>query len=121
MGTYDAQMALAKTLLEAKGETSTIRRRVDSSGTYDWKPGSPSWTEVEVSAVWLDYDVRERDGNLVQVGDQKVYVAASDVSFTIDPATDVIVRASGETWDIVGVDKLAPNGETILYTLQVRR
>ena len=119
MGVFDDQIATALALITENGELSTIEREARTPGAKSWRPGSTT-TSFTARAVWLNYNLRRVDGERIKAGDQKVLIAASGLSITPDASTDKIVRADGQRWSIENVETLAPNGELILYTLQVR-
>lgn len=126
MGTYDKQIATAKRLIAKKGETSTLLRKAEGAASDPDKPWRPAVaaapTETTCSAAWLDYAQNVVDGTLIKRGDQQVYIPAVDLAGVVpDPSSDVLQRASGEKWKVVSVEVLAPNGEHILYTVQVRK
>lgn len=123
MARFDSQIKLAKRLIARNGETSTLRRQTPGTPAdpaKPWKPGAPSFADFKVSAVWLSFEVERVDGDLVQSGDQQVFIAASDLAVAPDPTTDHLVRANGEKWTIVRSDQLVPNGQEILHVLQAR-
>lgn len=124
MAQYDSAIALALKLLTKFGETSTLTRKNEGTPPdtdKPWTPGTVDEDEYDVKAVWLDFDEKRVDGDIVKAGDQNVYVAASGLAISPDASTDHIIRASGEIWSIVGVKTLAPNGRLILHTLHVRK
>lgn len=124
MAQFDNQIATAKRLIDKYGETSVHRRTVDGSPadpSQPWNPGTPVSTDTSVSAVWLNYDQQRVDGQTIKTGDQEVLIPGSDLDAAPDASTDVLIRASGEQWSIVSVEPLSPNGQLILYTVQVRQ
>ncbi len=124
MAEFDNALTFSLRLITKKGETSTLRRKVDGTpvdAAKPWEPGTPTFDDTSVKAVWLNYDVNRVDGQLIQSQDQSVTVAAKDLTVVPDPSTDVIVRADGQRWTIVDVRPLNPNGQTIIYELQVRK
>lgn len=124
MARFDTQIVTAKRLIERNGEASVLQRRTDGTPpdpTQPWNPGTPTTTDSDVSAVWLDYDLERVDGKLIKEGDQEVLIPGSDPDFTPDASTDILIRASGVKWSIKNVNTLAPNGQVILYTIQARQ
>lgn len=122
MAQYDSSIALALRLITKFGETATIFRRVDTPAdpAKPWEQTSAE-TSYSAQAVWLEPEIDRPSGSAVPQGDQIVYVAASGLAITPDPAIDQIERASGERWSIVAVRTLSPNGQLIMHELQVRR
>lgn len=124
MARFDNQIVTAKRLINRNGEQSTFRRTTLAPplGGDPWDPSVPTVANTVVDAVWLEFDERRIDGELIKVGDQEVFIAASDLpSVQPDGATDVLIRASGEQWAIVRTETLAPNGQVILHQVHVRR
>ena len=124
MARFDSAVALALKLIDKNGETSTVRRKVDGApadAAKPWEPGVPTFTSHTSKAVWLDFDVKRIDGELVKRGDQQVLIPASTMPIDPDPALDHVVRADGERWTVVSSEVLKPNGQRILVTIQVRK
>jgi hypothetical protein len=126
VGEYDRQIATAQRLIRDKGELSTLLRVAPTAaGGTPWRPGAyPAPTELPVGAVWLNYNLRD-SGNmnapdsLIKAGDKKVLVAAADIPGGIT-VSDQIKRADGTVYKIENSKLLDPNGQAILYELQVR-
>jgi hypothetical protein len=124
MGQYDDDIATAKELIAEAGEDSVIHRLTPGVVDPDkpWLPVPSVPTEHTVSAVWLNYRMSmmmNAPDSLIKVGDKKVLVAAMDIDEI--SASDQIERADGERYKIEGVKLLDPNGQRILYELQVRQ
>lgn len=127
MGVYDRQIATAQKLIQQKGEQSTLLRVAPTAaGGMEWRPGAyPPPAELPVNAVWLNYNLKESGSmnaadSLIKVGDKKVLVAAVDVPGGITVA-DRLRRLDGAVYNVQNVKLLDPNGEAILYELQVRQ
>ncbi len=69
--------------------------------------------------VFLDYNQREMDGTMIQVGDKKCFISEGDLQIQPKPFHNIL--DSTTQWYIQHVDVLAPNNDDILYTLQLRR
>jgi hypothetical protein len=69
--------------------------------------------------VFLNYKQVYEINSLVQQGDKKLLVAASDL--TTEPTMNGEVRINNETWKIQSIEILAPDNIPILYTMRVRR
>lgn len=124
IGRFTRQIKLAKRLIEKNGEQSVLRRKADGTPpdpTKPWEPGTPTFTDFTVSAVWLDYAIGRIDGALVKVGDQRVLIPAADLTIVPDPTTDQLIRVSGDQWEIIRVEPLQPNEERIFYAVQARQ
>lgn len=125
MARFDAAIALAQRLIDKNGESSKLRRRVDSAPPdvdVPFERDAPTTSDTDVRAAWLGYKDSRVDGTLVRRGDQRVLVAAADLGGVVpNEVTDSMVRASGEVWGVVEVRPLNPNGQAIMYTIQVRK
>ena len=122
MARFDSAVALALRLITRNGEESIIVRKTDGTpvdATKPWIPGAPTDAQVPVKAVWLNQSVLRQDSSILPEGHMSVIVAHSGLTITPDPATDRIVRASGEAWTIVTVETLNPNGQQIIHELTV--
>ena len=125
MARFDSAIALADRLITKNGEKAQLRRT--TAGTtpdpsVPFERDDPTTQNFPTAAVWLSYKDNRVDGAIIRRGDQRVLVPAADLG-SIEPnnITDSIVRASGEAWNIVEVKPLSPNGQKIIYELQVRK
>lgn len=115
---YERPAATAKRLLTRFGSGGTLTR--ETEGGYNPATGtvedgvSKSWT---CTAAVIDYNARDIDGTLVQVGDVRVLVAP-DVSEA--PQAGDKINAAGRTLVAIRVDTLAPSGLPVLYEVQGR-
>jgi hypothetical protein len=126
MAAFDGDIQTAKELITEFGEVSKVRRV--TPGVPDpltpWKPVAPTIVDVEVTAVWLNYNLQSSGelyvgGSLIKSSDKKVLVAALDIA-DINPS-DQLVRADGAIYKVVNAKLLDPNGQKILWTLQVEQ
>lgn len=123
MARFDPAIALALKLILKNGELAVLRRRVDDDppdAAKPWTPGEPTLTEYDIVAVFLDPRNARLPESVLKDGTQVVYVPASGMTVDPDPGTDVIVRAGGDVWTIVGVNTLCPNGQKILHQISVK-
>jgi hypothetical protein len=127
VGEYDRQIATAQRLIRDKGELSTLLRVTPTAaGGTPWRPGAyAAPAELPVGAVWLNYNLRDSGSmdapeSLIKVGDKKVLVAAVDVPGGIT-VSDRLRRVDGTVYNVENVKLLDPNGQAILYELQVRQ
>lgn len=125
MAEYDSAIALAKRLIAKKGQDVTLRgftAGATPDPTKPWKPGTNTPVNQTVKAVFLDYEQKYIDGAMIQTGDQKVYMPSSDTSeVAITPEEEGLVIRGAETWKIVRIKPLNPNGQSIMFELQVRQ
>lgn len=113
-----ARQTLVASKLAARGAQVMVTHSVE--GTYDPTTGAASVaTQATTTYALLDNysGIQWRDG--VEVGDKRVYLAGSALSFV--PQTGDKVTIDGEVWSVVRVDRINPDGVTYLYDMQVRR
>lgn len=102
------------------GRTMTFRR-VSKAPTDELKPWQGSTTlntDTNVTAVFLDYDVRDIDLGLVQRGDQRVLIRGN---VGIDVTDQDFVLDGTNEWSINNVNTLNPGGVVMLYDCQLRK
>lgn len=125
MAEYDSAVALAKRLIAKKGQDVTLRGFTAGAApdpTKPWKPGANNPVNQTVKAVFLDYKQKYIDGEMIQSGDQKIYLSATDTSDgSIVPEEEGLVVRDTEIWKIVKIKQLNPNGQSIMFELQVRQ
>jgi hypothetical protein len=130
MGVYDSQIETARRLIAAKGGPCTLvvtTSAVDPAKPWDTRPvdteQSTPCTGVFLRFKTGEYGTTFANGDVIQQADRKVLVAAKDLAFS-PKLKGYLVRnlpSGDENWAVVGIDTLDPNGEKILYTLQVRQ
>lgn len=126
MAQFDGEIQDAKDLITENGEVARVRRITPGvpNPAEPWKPVPPTTVEVEVAAVFLNYNLQSSgepyvNGSLIKTGDKKVLVAALDI--TDITSSDKIIRADGTVYQVINPKLLDPNGQKILWTLQVRQ
>lgn len=118
MSVYSSPAAAAVRLLTKFGRPVTLIKT--TTGEYDPATGTVSQSTSSFPAVAADfaYELRDIDGTTIQRGDKRMLMAP-DVAQA--PANGDVVQVGGESWSVISVDTLAPAGEPVLYTLQVRK
>lgn len=124
MGTYDRQIAQAKRAIAAKGQW-VLWNRI-SNGVADlatpWLPVDSASLGFVVKIVFLPEQsqlldfVRAVQGTEVKSGHMQGLMGA--VAFKPDPQDTV--NRDGVILQIDSIDELAPNGQTILYTVKFK-
>ena len=119
MGKYDAQKQTASILLAKFGTEITISNASDLGGGFDPETGeyitpTPS-ADIICSGLMIGYKLSEIDGVTVLSGDAKIICDAPT-----KPEIDSVISISGSTWRVVSVSAVQPDGDAIIYTLQVR-
>lgn len=126
MARFDNSKALAQRLIEKNGQSVELVRIKLGSDVPEkpWRTEANVQVSETVTAVFLNYDIKQIDGDLVRVGDQIAYIAA--LSTPAPPTVgDYIKRTmtdgTEQIWYVVLVKPLAPNGDYIMYELGVRQ
>lgn len=100
------------------GFAATILRPGPPTGpSHNPVPGAP--TPHPCTVLQEDMSKVIRNGTLVQ-GAEAVYMLSTG-GLTIIPDTKDMMQVNGSEYSILMVDPFAPGGETLYYTLQVRR
>ena len=118
MGKFDRQIATAKRLIQKNGQLVQWKQtEKDVSATNPWEQVE---TEAVLNDVYIcflpstDPWIRYIKGTDVVSGG--LYGLIGQVSFDIS-ASDVVIRDSEEL-RIKSIDRLSPNGQNILYTIE---
>lgn len=122
MSRFDSQIALAQRLLALNGKTVTVRRYTQPSPAdpdKPWRVGDPTTSDQTCPAVILDYPPDFVESWSLQRGDKILLIAGGDLADTPKIQDQVIIDE--EYWSIQHLSTLAPNGQLILHTLQVRK
>lgn len=121
MARFDSAIALAKRLIAKNGQTVTLRgfEQVPGDPDQPWKPGGNVAVDQPIEAVFLDYEQKYVDGTTIQAGDQRVFMPAEGL--TSPPEREGMVLRGAEVWKIITVKPLNPNGQAIMYEIQVRQ
>jgi hypothetical protein len=122
MARFDSAIALAKKLIKKNGQAVTLRGFTAGAApdpAKPWKPGGNVAADQTIVAVFLDYEQRYIDGQTIRTGDQRVFMPAEGL--TAPPEVEDLVLRDLEVWKVVAVKPLNPNGQAILYELQVRQ
>lgn len=109
---------VSKQLVSKFGTAVTLVQRGKPS--YDVESGmaTESSTSYTVSAVVSDYSAREITG-LVQVGDRRLVVASSALSFELTTSDQVVFE--GVTHNIVSINAAYSGDQSAVLTLQLRK
>lgn len=119
MAMYDRQIATAKRLIKKYGvSTAVTYKTIATDPDKPWQTVETEITEtVPVCFLTLDAGSMKTlsmaPGTEVPVGAVLAYMGA--VGFKVDLTTTF--QYDGKVWSMFWVDKLAPNGRPILYTM----
>lgn len=125
MGQFDGEIQTALELIAENGEDAELKVLTTTSGAEEWDTGAPTEQVVTAKMVFLNFKGSSSgetywNGQLVHQGDKKVLLAAAATA--VAPNLNALVtRADGTVWKVVNLQRLDPNGQQILYTMQVRQ
>lgn len=129
MGQYDGEIQDAIDLIKEFGEVATLKVLTTTTGANPWDTGTPNEQTVDAPMVFLNFKTASTstnggesywNGMLVHQGDKKVLLAAGATALA--PNLDALItRKDGTVWKVVNLTRLDPNGQQILYTMQVRQ
>jgi hypothetical protein len=127
MGRFDGEIQDAVDLIEENGEIAELKVMTTTDGPNDWDAGTPTEQTVDAPMAFLNFKHTGQaggetywNGMLVQQGDKKVLLAAAATALAPN-LNALITRADGSVWKVVNMTRLDPNGQQILYTMQVRQ
>ncbi len=125
MGQFDDEILMAVELIAENGENATLTVMTTTDGNDPWDPGAPSEQDATARMVFLNFKGKDSgetywNGMLVHAGDKKVLLAAGATALAPN-INALITRADGTKWKVVNMTRLDPNGQQILYTMQVRQ
>lgn len=132
MARFDSAIALAKRLITKNGQQVTLRTftaGTPADSNKPWKPGTNVPVNQTAMAVFLDYSQSYITGfqslglqvgaEPIRAGDQRVFMPADGL--TSPPTVEGLLLRGSETWKIMAVKPLNPNGQAIMYEMQVRQ
>lgn len=117
---YQRQIESAKRLIRSKGQLVLWRQFTDSPSAIKWKPETPTTTDYNVYITFfpimnvMKEFLRYMKDSDVPVGSIQGYMAAQ----TFEPTLRDIVIAGSDIYNVKSINKLAPNGDTILYIIE---
>lgn len=120
MARFDRQIATALRLIKKNGRVVQWRQITEVENTpQPWNPKTGTGKDNDVSICFLPVDrityetLSLRAGTELPKGNELGYMGAVDFEPNLK---DVVVR-DGKEMAIVYIDRLAPNGQNILYTI----
>lgn len=105
-------------MLAEDGTAGTLERPSDTVGASPYLRTGAAAT-YPVTLFQEEYRTAEVDGERVQFGDGRFYVAAHGL--TITPAPDDRLVVGADTWRAVQVSAVPPNDGVVLYIVQGRK
>lgn len=115
---YDEIAATADEILAEFGATSVLTRIVP--GVYDPATGTTTDVSTDFPCTMASFPIEDKwiDGTRVLAGDEEAYLSVIGLGDPL-PGDKIVWR--GATYSVVNAKVLAPSGQAVLYTLQLRR
>ena len=127
MGTFDWAVDLAKQLIDANGESVTLKVFTTAlpDTNFPNEQGDSTEQTLTARAVFLNYRAQDagqtyKDGSEIHRDDKKVLMAAKGLTFNPNLQGN-LQRADGSIYRIIKVVALDPDGPKIYFELQARR
>lgn len=108
----------ATQLINDIGKAMTLRKV--TTGSYDPTSGAINGTttiDTAIKGMLLNYQDRQFDGDIIQRGDRKAVIRASD---SVIPTNQDLLIAGPETLRIINVRQIEQAGTDLVYICQVR-
>lgn len=126
MSNFSDFIADAKELIAEEGRLVELRQEVQTAPDplRPWRVISDISIAplIDVKSVFINYESKEIDGELVKRGDKKCLIASDDaVIQKADIRHYSLIIDRGEEWVIWHMNILDPGDEVIMYTLQLRK
>lgn len=112
---YSKLAQISLTQIANYGRDVTLRRVVEP--VYDYDTGTNtggSDTAETIKAVVTDFELKQVDGSIVEVGDKMFTIAAKDL---VKPETNDYL----DDWKILNVEEVKTGDTALLYKCQARR
>jgi len=106
----------ASRIIARFGQAGAFERTSEQLNPWD-PPGTTTTHPATVAVVTYDQD--HRDGTLIRADDLRVLVSVAGLD--IEPAVSDKLIVGGETYNIVHVAPLGPDGVPRFHDLQVRK
>ena len=95
--------------------------RIENS--YDTATGvvTPTVTNYVAQGVFDNYRKDELDGQLIQVGDRRLFLLPNQEDVYEPTIGDKVADTDSVDWEVVRVTPIKPYNESFLYELQLRK
>jgi hypothetical protein len=118
----DKLVPKAYELIEKFGKVVSFISGPPASG-YDPTTGKNATFTADTYSVKVtppqEYEQKYIDGDLIQVGDVQIFLAAQNLTFT--PKNGMDVTIDSENWKIVSFGKIYTGEQVALYEFQLRK
>ena len=121
---YSTLQTKIKNKIDKFGVTATLR--TIEFGTYDAATDThPEIVdECQIKILVEDFNARDIDGTLIQVGDKRLLLPVLDSTAATLPRLDEVdkveIEYDNRKWNPVSITPLMPAGVPILYTVHAR-
>jgi|GEM_PF-2801149 len=85
--------------------------------TMEWV-GKTDPVNVETYAIRKEYDIREVDGTIIQIGDCLLVTPAYGLPTDLDTTYQVLIGS--DTQEVINIYPLSPGNVPLLFNIQVR-
>lgn len=117
---YDDIASVADDLLHEFGQAGVLGSVSDGAYNPETGEAGPVSTPHAVTAAVFDFSQTYIDGTLIRTGDKRALVSV--VGLAVAPKQgDTLTDAGGSVYQVVEAKATAPAGQTVLWTLQVRK
>jgi hypothetical protein len=121
MMVFDKQLLSAQKMIAKYGQVCTLRKITNGTPdpTKPWEPVAPTTSDVSVRIAFFPNTRTNNEflhyipGTEVPAGIEVGYLAGDAPA----PALQDLVIRDGKTIAILSIDRIAPNGEVVLYIL----
>jgi hypothetical protein len=117
----------AERLIEANGREVTLTKtdRTAVAPSTPWTGPDVTNTTVTVLAAFFGYEADQKDGSLIQLDDQRCFVADKSVTDASTAGLDLkdfdTLTDGTEVWRIHNVKEIKPSTTRIMYEMQLRK
>lgn len=120
---YAALATVSQTLIEANGRSVTLVKvsEVPLTPAQPWRGNTTTETLSVVTAVMMDYEKEDVDGDLVRAGDQIAVVAEKSAPSADIEDYELLRDDENQEWKIINVDKIRPGPTTLVFLIQLRK
>lgn len=122
MTRFSSVIATAARLVQKNGQDMTFVRFTNAAPadpTMPWRVDAVTEDTTAFKGVMLDYPPDFVESWSLQRGDKIILIAGADLAVT--PTEQDHIRLGDAEYSIEHLKTIAPNGELILHTLQVRK
>lgn len=122
MARFTSARSLAQRLILRNGQTATLRRFEEPTLTDEdkpWRSGPTESTDYLASMVFLPSGIDYTPETRTHQAAARILIAADDLP-VVPTLKDKIIRGD-ESWSLVEVREVNPNGERVIYSIEAVR